>query len=238
MLTVEDLQVSYGDAVALHDVSLDVSDGEVTGILGSNGAGKSTLLKTIAGHLRPNRGAIHLDGERIDRLPPYEVAARGIALVPEGRRVFATLSVQDNLMVGGGSKRAKSVRARTLQEVYDLFPRLAERRKQDAGTLSGGEQQMLAIGRALMLKPRVILLDEPSLGLAPIVTDLVFSTIQKIGASGVTMLLVEQNASLALSTASRGYVFEQGHVVFSGDQQTLRGSQAVRDAYLGADTHG
>ena len=235
MLTVEGLQVSYGDAIALHDITLDVTDGEVTGILGSNGAGKSTLLKTIAGHLKPRAGSISLDGERIDRLMPYEVADRGIALVPEGRRVFPTLNVQDNLLVGGGLKRAKATRAATLAEVYDLFPRLAERRRQDAGTLSGGEQQMLAIGRALMLKPRLVLLDEPSLGLAPLVTDLVFATIRTIGASGVTMLLVEQNASLALSTASRGFVLEQGSVVFSGDQETLRGSQAVRDAYLGAE---
>ena len=238
MLTVENLQASYGDAVALHDISLEVPDGEITGILGSNGAGKSTLLKVIAGHLRPRGGSVLLDGERIDRLPPYEVAARGIALVPEGRRVFPNLSVQDNLQVGGSSKRAKASRTRILQEVYDLFPRLAERRKQDAGTLSGGEQQMLAIGRALMLQPRLVLLDEPSLGLAPLVTDLVFTTIRKIGSTGVTMLLVEQNAALALDTAARGYVLEQGHVVFSGDQESLRGSRAVRDAYLGADVRG
>ncbi len=238
MLSIENLRASYGDAVALHDVSLDVPDGEITGILGSNGAGKSTLLKVIAGHLPPRGGSVLLDGERINGLPPYEVAARGIALVPEGRRVFPTLTVQDNLQVGSSSKRAKAERAGSLQNVYDLFPRLAERRKQDAGTLSGGEQQMLAIGRALMLQPRLVLLDEPSLGLAPLVTDLVFSTIREIGSTGVTMLLVEQNASLALDTAARGYVLEQGRVVFSGDQESLRGSRAVRDAYLGADVRG
>lgn len=235
MLTVENLRAAYGDAVALHDVSMTVNDGEITGILGPNGAGKSTLLKTIAGHVKPRGGAILLDGEPIHRLPPYEVAARGVALVPEGRRVFATLSVQDNLQVGGSSKRAKGQRKRQLEEVYTLFPQLRGRRDQHAGTLSGGEQQMLAIGRALMLQPRVILLDEPSLGLAPMVTELVFATIRQIGATGVTMLLVEQNASMALTTASRGYVLEQGRVVFSGDQESLRGAPAVRDAYLGAE---
>lgn len=235
MLTIENLEVSYGDAPALRDVSLVVPEGQITGILGANGAGKSTLLKAVAGHLRPRGGTILLDGERIDRLAPYEIADRGVALVPEGRRVFPTLSVHDNLAVGGSAKRAAASRSRKLSEVYDLFPRLAERRRQDAGTLSGGEQQMLAIGRALMLEPRLVLLDEPSLGLAPLVTDLVFHTIREIGSTGVTMLLVEQNASLALSTASRGYVFEQGQVVFSGDQDSLRGSKAVRDAYLGAE---
>ena len=235
MLTIENLEVYYGDAPALRDVSLVLPEGEITGILGANGAGKSTLLKAVAGHLRPRGGTILLDGERIDRLAPYEIADRGVALVPEGRRVFPTLSVHDNLAVGGSAKRAAASRSRKLSEVYDLFPRLAERRRQDAGTLSGGEQQMLAIGRALMLEPRLVLLDEPSLGLAPLVTDLVFHTIREIGSTGVTMLLVEQNASLALSTASRGYVFEQGQVVFSGDQDSLRGSKAVRDAYLGAE---
>ena len=233
MLTIENLQASYGDAIALHDLSLMVAEGEITGILGSNGAGKSTLLKVIAGHLKPSAGKVLLDGEPITGIPPYEIAERGIALVPEGRRVFASLTVEDNLLVGGSSKRAKPSRRCVLAEVYDLFPRLAERRVQLAGTLSGGEQQMLAIGRALMLKPRIVLLDEPSLGLAPLVADRVFDTIRAIGETGVTMLLVEQNASLALSTAARGYVLEHGHVVFSGDQETLRTSPAVRDAYLG-----
>lgn len=233
MLTVENLQAAYGDAIALHDVSLSVKEGEVTGILGSNGAGKSTLLKVIAGHLKASGGSVLLDGESIGGKSPFEIAERGIALVPEGRRVFASLTVEDNLLVGGSSKRAKAARTRNLAEVYELFPRLAERRTQAAGTLSGGEQQMVAIGRALMLKPRIILLDEPSLGLAPLVTELVFETIREIGESGTTMLLVEQNASLALSTADRGYVLEHGRVVFSGDQETLRTSPAVRDAYLG-----
>jgi branched-chain amino acid transport system ATP-binding protein len=233
MLTVEHLQAAYGDAIALHDVSLSVKEGEVTGILGSNGAGKSTLLKVIAGHLKASGGSVLLDGESIGGKSPFEIAERGIALVPEGRRVFASLTVEDNLLVGGSSKRAKATRSRNLAEVYELFPRLAERRTQAAGTLSGGEQQMVAIGRALMLKPRIILLDEPSLGLAPLVTELVFETIREIGRSGTTMLLVEQNASLALSTADSGYVLEHGRVVFSGDQETLRTSPAVRDAYLG-----
>lgn len=233
MLAVENLQAAYGDAIALHDVSLSVKEGEVTGILGSNGAGKSTLLKVIAGHLKASGGSVLLDGESIGGKSPFEIAERGIALVPEGRRVFASLTVEDNLLVGGSSRRAKTTRSRNLAEVYELFPRLAERRTQSAGTLSGGEQQMVAIGRALMLKPRIILLDEPSLGLAPLVTELVFETIREIGQSGTTMLLVEQNASLALSTADRGYVLEHGHVVFAGDQETLRTSPAVRDAYLG-----
>lgn len=233
MLTIENLQAKYGDAIALQDVSLSIVEGEITGILGSNGAGKSTLLKVIAGHLKPSGGAVRLDGELINGIAPYRIADLGIALVPEGRRVFANLTVEDNLLVGGSSRRAKSSRRDALGEVYDLFPRLAERRAQAAGTLSGGEQQMLAIGRALMLRPRIILLDEPSLGLAPIVTELVFETIRLIGKTGVTMLLVEQNASLALSTADRGYVFEHGNVVFSGDQETLKSSPAVRAAYLG-----
>ncbi|SDX99819.1 amino acid/amide ABC transporter ATP-binding protein 2, HAAT family (TC 3.A.1.4.-) [Modestobacter sp. DSM 44400] len=233
MLRIENLRAAYGDAIALHDVSMTVQAGEITGILGPNGAGKSTLLKSIAGHLRPSGGAIYLDDEPIHRLAPYDVAERGIALVPEGRRVFSSLSVQDNLLVGGSAKRARSQRRRQLDEVYALFPRLQERRLQDAGTLSGGEQQMVAIGRALMLQPRLILLDEPSLGLAPLVTALVFETIRQIGDTGVTMLLVEQNASQALTSAARGYVLEQGRVVFSGDQHELRGSPAVRDAYLG-----
>lgn len=233
MLTIENLQAKYGDAIALHDVSLAISEGEITGILGSNGAGKSTLLKVIAGHLKPSSGAVRLDGELLNGMPPYKISDLGIALVPEGRRVFANLTVEDNLLVGGSSRRARSSRRQALDEVFGLFPRLAERRSQAAGTLSGGEQQMLAIGRALMLRPRIILLDEPSLGLAPIVTDLVFETIRIIGKTGVTMLLVEQNASLALSTADRGYVFEHGSVVLSGDQETLKSSPAVRAAYLG-----
>jgi branched-chain amino acid transport system ATP-binding protein len=233
MLKIENLHASYGDAMALHDVSMTVVEAEITGILGSNGAGKSTLLKIIAGHLKPRAGVVLLDGEPIGGMPPYEIAERGIALVPEGRRVFASLTVEDNLLVGGSSKRAKPSRRRLLAETYDLFPRLAERRAQLAGTLSGGEQQMLAIGRALMLKPRIVLLDEPSLGLAPLVADRVFDAIRAIGETGVTMLLVEQNASLALSTAARGYVLEHGQVVISGDQETLRTSPAVRDAYLG-----
>ena len=237
MLTVENIQARYGDATALHDISLDVKDGQVTGILGSNGAGKSTLLKVIAGHLKPAAGTVFLDGEPITGLPPYAIAELGIALVPEGRRVFANMTVEDNLLVGGSSKRAKPKRAESLREVFDLFPRLAERRAQSGGTLSGGEQQMLAIGRALMLRPRIILLDEPSLGLAPLITDLVFETIRTIARTGVTMLLVEQNASLALSTADYGYVLEHGRVVFSGDRATLRTSSEVQEAYLGVETH-
>ena len=238
MLTVENLKVSYGDAVALQNVSLEVEEGEITGILGANGAGKSTLLKVIAGYLKPQAGLVEFCGDRIDRLQPYAIAERGIAVVPEGRRVFSSLSVQDNLLVGGSSKRAKPERANTLRQVYDLFPQLASRRNQLAGTLSGGEQQMVAIGRALMLRPRLILLDEPSLGLSPLVTELVFDTIKNIGSMGVTMLLVEQNASYALSTASFGYVLEHGNVLFSGTQEQLRNSSEVRDAYMGVEKVG
>jgi branched-chain amino acid transport system ATP-binding protein len=233
MLTVEGLHASYGDAEALHGVSLSVAEGTVTGLLGANGAGKSTLLKVLAGHLPPTGGVITLDGDRIEGLPPYRIADMGVALVPEGRRVFPTLSVRENLWVGGSARRARTRRAETLTQVFDLFPKLADRSSQAAGTLSGGEQQMLAIGRAMMLQPKIILLDEPSLGLAPLVTDLVFETIRRIGSTGVTMLLVEQNASLALSTASYGYVLEQGRLVFRGDQEELVDAPVVQEAYLG-----
>lgn len=234
MLIVEDLQVRYGDALALRSVSIEVRDHKVTSILGANGAGKSTLLKAISGHVKSSAGSILLDGVNIAGLPRYEIAELGIATVPEGRRVFANLSVEDNLLVGGSARRARKGSKTRLDEIYDMFPRLRERRTQLSGTLSGGEQQMLAIGRAMMLRPSIILLDEPSLGLAPIVTGLVFDKIKEIAESGTTMLLVEQNAALALDSADFGYVLDQGEVVYSGDPDHLRTSKAVRDAYLGA----
>jgi branched-chain amino acid transport system ATP-binding protein len=236
MLVVEDLVVKYGDAPALRGVSIEVPDKEITSILGSNGAGKSTLIKALAGHVKVAAGRIVFDGQDVTNLPPYAIAQHGIAVVPEGRRMFSTMTVEENLLVGASAKRSRSGRKKRLAEMYELFPRLRERARQQTGTLSGGEQQMVAIGRALMLDPKLVLLDEPSLGLAPIVTDLVFETIATVGHEGVTMLLVEQNASLALSTADRGYVLEQGRVVVSGTSAVLREASAVREAYLGVGT--
>jgi len=233
MLLIENLDVYYGDAIGLKNVSIEVKDHAVTSILGANGAGKSTLLKAISGHQRARSGRILLDGEDLTQLPRYQIAERGVATVPEGRRVFYNLTVEDNLLVGATARRARSGRAERLESIYEMFPRLRERRGQLAGTLSGGEQQMLAIGRAMMLDPEIILLDEPSLGLAPLVTELVFEKIREIAASGTTMLLVEQNAGLALDTADVGYVLEQGEVVLSGGPEELRSSKAVQDAYLG-----
>ncbi|PJJ61495.1 ABC transporter ATP-binding protein [Compostimonas suwonensis] len=238
MLVVDGLEVRYGDARAIRDVSIEVPDHAITSILGSNGAGKSTLLRAIAGHLSSSGGRIVFDGEDITGLPPYLIAERGIAVVPEGRRMFSHLTVEENLLVGASARRSQSGKRKRLGEMYDLFPRLSERKQQQAGTLSGGEQQMVAIARAMMLNPKLVLFDEPSLGLAPIVTDLVFETISTLGQEGLTMLLVEQNASLALATASRGYVLEQGRVVVEGDAATLQASPAVREAYLGMGIEG
>ncbi len=233
MLEVRDLEAGYGDIQALFGVSLSVQERSIMAILGSNGAGKSTMLKIVSGLLRPKAGEVFFEGVRLNGMTPDAIAELGIAHVPEGRRVFPSLSVEENLLVGSFAKRARAHRARLLAEVYDLFPRLLERRKQSAGSLSGGEQQMLAIGRALMLNPKLLMLDEPSLGLAPLMVDMVFEKIRTVSARGITMLLVEQNASACLSTAVEGCVLEHGQVVYSGSREQLLGNSIVQEAYLG-----
>ncbi len=233
MLEIVDLQAGYGDIQALFGVSFTVREGSIMAILGPNGAGKSTVLRTISGLLRPRSGDVRFEGVSIKAMAPYEIAELGIAHVPEGRRVFANLSVEENLIVGSYSRRARAQRSRLLAEAYELFPRLKERRQQLAGSLSGGEQQMLVIGRALMLSPRFLMMDEPSLGLAPIVVDMVFERIRTISQRGITMLLVEQNAAACLSTAREGCVLEHGQVVCRGTRDELLGTRVVQEAYLG-----
>ncbi|HSB71749.1 MAG TPA: ABC transporter ATP-binding protein [Candidatus Methylomirabilis sp.] len=233
MLEVVDLHAGYGDIQALFGVSFTVQEGSIMAILGPNGAGKSTILRAISGLLRPNAGDIRFEGARLNGMAPYDIAELGIAHVPEGRRVFPSLSVEENLIVGSYSKRARPHRGKLLAEVYELFPRLRERRQQLAGSLSGGEQQMLVIGRALMLHPRLLMLDEPSLGLAPILVDLVFEKIRAISQRGMTMLLVEQNAAACLSTAVEGCVLEHGQEVCRGTRDQLLGTRIVQEAYLG-----
>ncbi|HTU00584.1 MAG TPA: ABC transporter ATP-binding protein, partial [Candidatus Sulfotelmatobacter sp.] len=213
MLEVRDIDVAYGEVPALREVTLAVNEAESVAVLGANGAGKSTLLRTISGLLRPRRGAVTLDGARLDQLPAYEIAALGIAHVPEGRRVLPDMTVEENLELGAYLPRPKARRQETLAWIYQIFPRLAERRRQRAGTLSGGEQQMLAVGRGLMLRPRILMLDEPSLGLAPIMVDATFEKIAEVRREGIALLLIEQNVQRALTLVDRGYVLEQGRVV-------------------------
>ncbi len=233
MLEVRDLDVAHGEVMALRRVVLAVAEGESVAVIGANGAGKSTLLRTISGLLRPRGGAIAFDGVRVDHLPPYDVAALGIAHVPEGRRVLPEMTVEENLELGAFLPRPKARRKETLAWVYEVFPRLAERRRQQAGTLSGGEQQMLAIGRGLMLRPRLLMLDEPSLGLAPLIVEATFEKIAEIRKGGIGILLVEQNVQRALGLADRGYVLEGGQVVLQGPSQTLLEDPHVKVAYLG-----
>ncbi|HYL79567.1 MAG TPA: ABC transporter ATP-binding protein [Candidatus Acidoferrum sp.] len=233
MLEVRELDVAYGEVPALQGVTFQVGEGESVAVLGANGAGKSTLLRTISGLLRPRRGNVFLDGVRLDQMPPYEIAGLGIAHVPEGRRVLPEMTVEENLELGAYLPKPKAQRKETLARIYELFPRLAERRRQHAGTLSGGEQQMLAVGRGLMLLPRILMLDEPSLGLAPIVVDLTFEKIAEVRRQGIAILLVEQNVQRALSLADRGYVLEGGRVVLQGPSQTLLDDPHVKVAYLG-----
>jgi branched-chain amino acid transport system ATP-binding protein len=233
MLKVEGIQVAYDGIPALQGVSFQVRAGTITAIIGSNGAGKSTILKAISGLQRLSAGAIYLDAARLDQRPAYQVAALGIALVPEGRRIFSRLTVRENLIVGAYTNKSPSERARALERIYDLFPILKERPHQKAGTLSGGEQQMLAIARALMLKPRLLMLDEPSLGLAPVVVDRIFETIQRINQEGTTILLVEQNVREALELATQAYVLQTGRIVLEGPGQALLQNDLVRQAYLG-----
>ncbi len=234
LLQAEGLQLAYGEIAACRDISLHVAQGEIVTLIGANGAGKSTTLRAVAGALLPRAGSIHFRGHDITRLPSHERTRLGISLVPEGRRVFPFLTVRENLELGAFKYRKEGAKVRSLmQKVFDMFPRLRERRSQNAGTLSGGEQQMLALGRAIMSEPHLICLDEPSLGLAPMVVEDIFRTIKAVNAAGTSVLLVEQNARYALETASRGYVLQTGSIIASGPCATLRNDDRVRQAYLG-----
>lgn len=232
-LEVENLQAGYGTEEVLHGVSLRVDEGEIVSILGANGAGKTTTLLTISGLVRASGGAVRFLGEDLHTLPSHEVVRRGLTQSPEGRRVFGVLSVLENLRLGAFTVADKEKAEQTLEWIFDLFPRLHERKDQLAGTLSGGEQQMLAMGRALMAKPRILLLDEPSMGLSPLFVGEVFKIIQEVSAAGTTVLLVEQNAKKALSIADRGYVLETGKIVKSGKAADLLNDDAIKKAYLG-----
>ena len=234
MLEVRHLRVAYGKIEAVKGVSFAVDAGQVVTLIGSNGAGKTTILHTISGLLRPSGGEILFEGERIDDVPAHRIVERGIAQAPEGRRIFPRMSVQENLDLGGFSRRDGEVGA-DLERVFELFPILRERRSQGAGTLSGGEQQMLAIGRALMSRPRLLMLDEPSMGLSPIMMQRIFANLEELRGQGTTLLLVEQNASAALRLADRGHVLETGRIVLSGTADELLGNDQVRKAYLGED---
>jgi branched-chain amino acid transport system ATP-binding protein len=225
--------VSYGGINAVKGVDLDVAEGELVTLIGANGAGKSTTLKALAGLLRPAAGRIHYNGIDITARPAFELVRQGLALVPEGRGVFGRLTVEENLAMGAYSRRDRARITTDFDRVYGLLPRLAERRRQRGGTLSGGEQQMLAIGRALMSRPRMLLLDEPSMGLAPLIVQTIFETIRAITTEGVTLLLVEQNAKLALETCHRGYVMESGLIALADDASRLLANPQVRQAYLG-----
>lgn len=233
MLKIEDLYVSYGMINAIKGVSFEVNEGEVVSLIGANGAGKTTILHTITGLLKPKSGSVMFEGKELTTTPAHEIVKLGMAHVPEGRRVFADLSVYDNLMLGAYTRKDKNEIAKTLETVYERFPRLEERKKQIAGTLSGGEQQMLAMGRALMSKPRIILMDEPSMGLSPLFVNEVFDIIKKISASGTTVLLVEQNAKKALSISDRAYVLETGKIALTGKASDLINDDKIKKAYLG-----
>ena len=233
MLKVTDLQVYYGVIQALKGISFEVNEGEVIALIGANGAGKTTILHTVTGLINQKAGKIEFEGKDISHTPAYKIVAEGMAHVPEGRRVFAELSVYDNLMMGAYTRKDKKEIAETLEMVYKRFPRLEERKKQMAGTLSGGEQQMLALGRALMSKPKIILMDEPSMGLSPIFVNEIFDIIKAVSASGTTVLLVEQNAKKALSIADRAYVLETGKIILEGDAKVLMNDERVKKAYLG-----
>jgi len=234
MLEIKNLTVSYGAINALHGISLSVANGKIVPLIGANGAGKTTTLKTISGLLKPKSGEIFYDGKNIAGLPPHQIVARGISHVPEGRMIFANLTVLENLQLGAYLQKDKQIVRRELEHVFSLFPRLQEREKQIAGTLSGGEQQMLAIGRALMSKPKLLLLDEPSLGLAPLLVKTIFEKIVEINREqGITILLVEQNANLALGISHSGYVLETGKIILQDDSAALRRNPQVKSAYLG-----
>lgn len=234
MLEISNIDVYYGDLQALWGVSLTIGDGEIVTLIGSNGAGKSTALKTISGLLKPKTGSIHYDGIRLDKLPAHKIVELGICMVPEGRRIFPQMSVLENLEVGAFTSRARQVKDDTLSWVYEIFPVLKERAKQPAGTLSGGEQQMLAISRALMSQPKLLLIDEMSLGLSPLLVQSISDVIKQISeAGGITIFLVEQNVRMALALADRGYILENGRIVDQGDAKAFLSSDRVKDAYLG-----
>jgi len=233
MLKVEGIDVYYGNIQALRNVSIEVNEGEIVTLIGANGAGKSTLLKTLSGLIKPKSGIIEFQDKSISGKAAQSIVKAGISHVPEGRRVFANLTVEENLELGAFLRKGKDAIQKDLHKVYETFPRLLERKKQNAGTLSGGEQQMLAIGRAIMAKPKLVLLDEPSMGLAPLMVKTIFQVIEDINKEGTTVLLVEQNAHMALSVASRGYVIETGKVVLFGTSKDLQDSEEVKLAYLG-----
>jgi branched-chain amino acid transport system ATP-binding protein len=233
LLELQDVEVAYGDLPALRGVSLGVEEGETLSVVGANGAGKTTMLRAISGLLRPRAGRILLDGARLDQMPSHVIVARGVVQVPEGRKIFPGLTVRENLELGSYVAAARAHRRQSLERVLGLFPRLAERQRQAAGTMSGGEQQMLAIGRALMARPRILMLDEPSLGLAPIIVQEIFRIIAEINRLGTTVLLVEQNTRQALGLSRRGYVLENGRIALEGSGAELLGNEHVRRAYLG-----
>ena len=235
MLEVKDLVVAYGKVRAVKGISFSVEQGQVVSLLGTNGAGKTTTLRTISGLLRPESGEIWFEGERIDRTPAHQVVMKGLAHSPEGRRIFPRLTVEDNLLLGAFARSDADGVATDLERVYDLFEILRERRTQPAGTFSGGEQQMLAIGRAMMSRPRLLMLDEPSMGLSPLMMQRIMSTIRELQAEGVTILLVEQNAAAALKLSDRAYVLEVGQITLDGTGEQLLGDDRVRRAYLGED---
>ena len=233
LLEIKDLEVYYGMIQAIKGVSFQVQEGEVIALIGANGAGKTTILHTITGLLEAKKGSVIFDGKDITKKPAHKIVSMGMAHVPEGRRVFANLSVYQNLKMGAYTRKDKQEIEETLKTVYKRFPRLEERKNQLAGTLSGGEQQMLAMGRALMSHPRIILMDEPSMGLSPIFVNEIFDIIKEVSASGTTVLLVEQNAKKALSISDRGYVLETGKIVLEGDSKDLLNNDSIKKAYLG-----
>ena len=232
ILKVEDINVYYGSIHAIKGVSFEVNEGEIVTLIGANGAGKSTTLNTVAGLMKPRSGAITFEGQQVAGMPASKIVPQGMALCPEGRRVFQQMTVRENLEMGGYTRPAGEISA-SLDDVFERFPRLKERHRQIAGTLSGGEQQMLAMGRALMSKPRLLMLDEPSMGLAPLLVEQIFDIIGELNRAGTTILLVEQNAQMALSIANRAYVLETGNIVKSGDAHLLMNDDDVRKAYLG-----
>jgi branched-chain amino acid transport system ATP-binding protein len=233
LLEVSDIHTYYGTIEALKGVSLEVREGEIVTLIGSNGAGKSTTLRSINGINPPRRGTIRFAGEDVTQRPPHDIVKMGISQSPEGRRLFGRMTVVENLEMGAFQRNDRAGIKEDMERVFELFPRLRERRSQNAGTLSGGEQQMCAIGRALMARPKLLLLDEPSMGLAPILVDKIFEIVQEINMQGTTILLVEQNALIALGIASRGYVLETGRITLADDAEALRGNERVRKAYLG-----